>query len=123
VKRAVAAAALAPALFLASNSLLQAASPAPARIQVVAREYSFVLSRLRVKAGPAVVELVNDGQDAHDLRLQRLGSRHIAGIGTVASGRYRDLSLELAPGRYSLWCSLANHRALGMSATLIVTPR
>lgn len=123
MRLAVAAAALVPALFLASNSLLQAAPPAPSRIQVVAREYSFVLSRLRVKAGPAIVELVNDGQDAHDLRLQRQGSRHIAGIGAVASGRYRDLSLRLAPGRYSLWCSLANHRALGMSATLVVTPR
>lgn len=123
MKLAVAVAALVPALFLASNSLLHAASPPPSRIQVVAREYSFVLSRLRVKAGPAIVELVNDGQDAHDLRLQRQGSRHIAGIGTVASGRYRDVSLKLAPGRYSLWCSLADHRALGMSATLIVTPR
>ena len=123
MRRAVAAAAIVPALFLARNGLLQAATPAPTRIQVVAREYSFVLSRLRVKAGPAIVELVNDGQDAHDLRLQRTGARHIAGIGTVASGRYADLSLKLLPGRYSLWCSLANHRALGMVATLIVTPR
>jgi plastocyanin len=124
VRRAAAAAALGTALFLASNSLLQAASaPAPTRVQVAAREYSFVLSRLRVKAGPAIVELVNYGQDAHDLRLQRKGARHIAGIGTVQPGGYADLSLKLQPGRYSLWCSLANHRALGMSATLIVTKR
>jgi plastocyanin len=123
VRRAVATAAAASALLLAGSGLLQAAPPAPTRIQVAAREYSFVLSRLRVKSGLAIVELVNYGQDAHDLRLQRRGSRHIAGIGTVASGKYADLSLKLAPGRYSLWCSLANHRALGMSATLIVTPR
>jgi plastocyanin len=124
VRLAVAAAALATAVFLGSTGLLRAASaPAPTRIQVVAHEYSFVLSRLRVKAGPAIVELVNYGQDAHDLRLQRQGARHIAGIAPVASGRYRDLSLRLLPGRYSLWCSLANHRTLGMSATLIVTPR
>jgi plastocyanin len=125
VRRAAAAAVLGTALFLASNSLLQAApaAPAPTRIQVAAREYSFVLTRLRVKAGPAIVELVNYGQDAHDLRLQRTGSRHIAGIGTVQPGGFKDLSLKLVPGRYSLWCSLANHRALGMSATLIVTRR
>jgi len=124
VRLVVAAAALASALFLGSTSLLLAAStPAPARIQVVAHEYSFVLSRLRVKAGPAIVELVNDGQDAHDLRLQRQGARHIAGIGTVPAGGYRDLPLKLLPGRYSLWCSLADHRASGMSATLIVSPR
>jgi plastocyanin len=124
VRRAAAAAVLAVAVVVAGAGSVRAAStPAPARIQVVAREYSLVLSRLRVKAGPAIVELVNDGQDAHDLRLQRRGSRHIAGIGTVPAGGHADLSLRLLPGRYSLWCSLANHRALGMSATLIVTRR
>lgn len=121
--RFVAAATAAGALFLASNGLLQAAGPAPVRLQVAAREYSLTLSALRVKSGPAVVELVNYGQDAHDLRLQRSGARHIAGIGTVGAGRYADLSLKLAPGRYSLWCSLGNHRALGMRATLVVTRR
>ena len=122
--RTAGAVGLVAALFAASAGLLHAASaPAPARIQVVAREYSFVLSRLRIKAGPAIVELVNDGQDAHDLRLQRRGSRHIAGMGTVQAGGHADVSLQLLPGRYSLWCSLANHRALGMSATLVVTAR
>ena len=113
----------AAAFFLATNSLLLAAGPAPVRLQVAAREYSLTLSALRVKAGPAVVELVNYGQDAHDLRLQRRGSRHIAGIAPVGAGKYADLSLRLAPGRYSLWCSLGNHAALGMRATLVVTAR
>ena len=106
------------ASLLASNSLLLA--PAPARVQVVAKEYSFGLSRLQVKHGPAVIELANFGEDPHDLRLQRTGSRHVAGLGIVAPGERADLSLNLAPGRYSLWCSVANHRALGMRATLIV---
>ena len=83
---------------------------APARVQIVAKEYSFTLSRLHVKAGSATLELANFGQDPHDLRLQRVGARHIA-----------DLTLKLFAGRYSLWCSIANHRALGMRATLIVT--
>jgi plastocyanin len=116
-------AAAAAAVFVVTAGLLHAASPAPTRLQVAAQEFSFTLSSLHVKSGPAIVELVNYGQDAHDLRLQRKGSKHIAGIGTVASGKFADLSLRLPPGRYSLWCSLANHRALGMRATLIVTPR
>jgi plastocyanin len=93
---------------------------APARVQVVAKEFSFGLSRLNVNAGPAVIELANFGQDPHDLRLQRAGSRHIAGIGAVAPGERGELSLKLARGRYSLWCSVANHRRLGMRATLVV---
>lgn len=93
---------------------------APARLQVVAKEYSFGLSRQSLKAGPAVIELVNFGQDPHDLRLQRAGSRHVAGIREIAPGERGELSLKLLRGRYSVWCSVANHRKLGMRATLVV---
>ena len=94
---------------------------APARVQIVAKEYSFTLSRLHVRAGSATLELANFGQDPHDLRLQRIGARHIAGLGVVAPGKRADLTLRLLAGRYSLWCAVANHRALGMRATLVVT--
>ncbi len=103
---------------VAASSLFR--TPAPAQMQVVAREYSFTLSRLHVKAGAAVIELANFGQDPHDLRIQRVGARHIAGLGVVAPGQRADLTLKLAPGRYQLWCSIANHRQLGMRATLVV---
>jgi plastocyanin len=93
---------------------------APSRVQVVAKEFSFGLSRVTVKRGPAVIELANFGQDPHDLRLQRVGSRHIAALGVVAPGARSELSLTLTRGRYLLWCSVANHRQLGMRATLVV---
>jgi plastocyanin len=96
-------------------------SAPPSRVQVVAREYSFGLSRLHVKSGSAVIELANFGQDPHDLRVQRIGARHIAGLGDVAPGARGELTVKLAPGRYSFWCSIANHRKLGMRATLVVT--
>jgi plastocyanin len=111
--------ALCALLFFASNSLLLAG--APARVQVTAKEYSFALSRLHVHAGIATIELANFGQDPHDLRLQRIGARHIAGLRLVAPGAHADLTAKLLPGRYSLWCSIANHRQLGMRATLVVT--
>jgi plastocyanin len=91
------------------------------RTQVVAKEYSFAVSRTHLKAGRAEIELANFGQDQHDLRLQRVGSRHVAGIGIVDPGARADLNLKLAPGRYLVWCSVANHRALGMRATLVVS--
>ncbi len=94
---------------------------APSRVQVVAREYSFSLSRVRVHSGAAVIELANFGQDLHDLRVQRIGAKHIAGLGVVPAGGRADLTLKLAPGRYSFWCSVANHRRLGMKTTLVVT--
>jgi plastocyanin len=99
---------------------LAALALAPTRIQVTAKEFYFVLSRQTVKAGPAIVELVNFGEDAHDLRLQRLGSRHIAGTREAQPGTYVDLNLRLVRGRYRIWCSIANHRQLGMVATFTV---
>jgi hypothetical protein len=120
----IAAAALAAALL--APAVPAAATPArvfPNRVQVVAKEFFFALSRRTIPAGPAIVELVNFGQDAHDLRLQRVGGAHVAGTPIVEPGAYYDLPITLLPGRYLLWCGIANHRALGMQATLIVTPR
>jgi plastocyanin len=98
----------------------RASSPAPARVQVVAREFSFQLSRLRVKPGRAVIELANFGQDAHDLRVQRVGAKHVSGTPIVKSGRRVELTVALRPGTYRFWCAVADHRARGMSATLVV---
>jgi len=38
----------------------------------------------------------------------------------VNPGDVKTLDAKLLPGTFRLWCSIANHRALGMSATLIV---
>ena len=120
----VAAAVLAAALL--ASAAATAVTPAkvfPNRVQVVAQEFFFALSRHTVPAGPAIVELVNFGQDEHNLRIQRVGGAHIAGTPIVEPGAYYDMAITLLPGRYLLWCAIANHRALGMQATLIVTPR
>ena len=102
-------------------AVLVLAVPAPARVQVVAKEFSFSLSRQHVRAGSAVIELANFGQDPHDLRIQRVGATHVAGTPVVAPGDRADLTVRLVPGRYSLWCSVADHRQRGMRATLVVT--
>jgi uncharacterized cupredoxin-like copper-binding protein len=102
-----------------------AAAPSqPARLQVTATEFSFVLSRSAVPAGAAVVGLVNMGEDDHDLRLRRRapGARTWA-VRTVAPGAFRERTLRLVRGRYQLWCTIADHRARGMRATLSVRAR
>jgi plastocyanin len=116
VKLAVLTGLLGLSLFHATSK-----AAAPSRVQLVGREYSFSLSRVRVHSGTAVIELANFGQDLHDLRVQRIGAKHIAGLGVVAPGARADLTVNLAPGRYSFWCSVANHRRLGMHTTLVVT--
>jgi hypothetical protein len=92
----------------------------PARVQVVAQEFSYSLSRTKVRAGRVIVELVNQGQDTHDLDLRRFGGTHIFRFPSVQPGQVVDRELKLAPGRYLLWCAIADHRERGMHAVLRV---
>ena len=105
---------------LALGALALGGAAPPARMQVVTREFSFQLSRPQLGPGVVTIELANFGQDAHDLRVQRVGARHIAGTPVVQAGGRAELTLRVRPGRYRFWCSLADHRARGMSATLLV---
>jgi len=68
------------------------------------------------------VQLANFGDDDHDLRLRRVGGTRTYRVGTTAPGAVRELETRLLPGRFRLWCSIADHRARGMTATLLVKP-
>ena len=96
------------------------APPPPARVQVVAQEFRYALSRQTIKAGWAVIELRNAGEDAHDLLMRRVGGNRVYVWPVTQSGAVADREVKLLPGTYRLYCGLANHRALGMRATLVV---
>jgi plastocyanin len=119
--RALAAATIAALAVLAPTQA--GAKTFPTRVQVTAKEFWYTLSSRSVKAGPAVIEFVNFGEDPHDMRVQRVGTAKVYSVPTTQPGDHYDLSIDLAPGRYMLWCSIANHRQLGMQATLIVKPK
>jgi uncharacterized cupredoxin-like copper-binding protein len=110
-------AAIACILALAAPALAKAP---PARLLVTAAEFRLSLSRATLKAGPAIIQLQNLGEDAHDLRLQRVGGNRVYRIATVQPGAVGELDATLLPGKFRLWCSLADHAALGMRTTLIV---
>jgi hypothetical protein len=103
--------------------LVSTPAAAPARLQVTALEWEYRLSRTRIVAGPALVELVNLGEDEHDLRLRRAGGTRTYRIGKVQPGERTLLSARLRPGRFRLWCSLPQHATRGMRAELrVVSP-
>jgi len=98
-----------------------ATSPAPpARAQVSAGEFRITLSRPSIRRGPAIIELVNYGEDDHDLALRRVGGTRTYRIALVHPGKTGELDARLRAGRYAVWCTLADHRARGMLATLRV---
>ena len=100
----------------------QAAAPL-SRVQVVAVEFNYRLSRVRVPSGPVRIELANFGQDEHDLRLRRVGGSRVYQLSSAFPGERRTLDARLVPGLYRLKCTLADHAARGMHAELRVRRR
>ena len=108
------------AIGAAVAGLAAPSASAPARLGVVAKEFRFSLSRTTLKHGRAIIELDNFGEDVHDLRLRRVGGTRTYALAETAAGQRAELDTKLAPGTYRLWCSIADHRARGMHATLRV---
>jgi hypothetical protein len=98
-----------------------AAARNPVRMQIASQEFTLTASRHVVVAGPAIIELYNLGEDAHDLVIQRVGAHGpIVRYAAIETGGVVDKRVTLKPGRYVAYCSLPGHRALGMQTTFTV---
>jgi hypothetical protein len=90
---------------------------------------AYALSRTSVKAGKVTIQLNNGASgDPHTMRLEKLGP---GGRGSepeivelqTAPGKQATTAppVELAAGRYRMWCTLDGHAERGMETTLEVT--
>lgn len=85
-------------------------------------DFGYTLSRPSTRSGKVRVELNNQGEDPHNLNLQREGSEGepIYQLANALPGQQQSASFELPPGTYRLWCSLLEHDKEGMHTTLVV---
>jgi plastocyanin len=91
-----------------------------ATVEVSAHEYSFDPNRIVVEgAGPLTIELHNEGDLAHNLRVRRDGEE-IGGTPSFPSGRTESARVALRPGEYQLVCTVGDHADLGMRGELEV---
>jgi plastocyanin len=77
------------------------------------------LSRGSVAAGDTIVEQRNAGSDPHNLILERQGTVAFS-YPTLDPGGDQRQTVNLAHGTWTFYCSLLNHKDLGMQATLTV---
>ena len=70
----------------------------PARVQVTALEFEYRLSRLTVRQGPALIQLVNYGEDEHDLYVHRIGGTRTFRVRRILPGERATLSIRLLRG-------------------------
>jgi plastocyanin len=98
----------------------EAAPPSIVHVQVVAVEYHYTLSRTTVPAGKVAIQFVDSGQDEHNLNVLSGEGEVQAAFPTTVSHGVREQTVNLRKGSFTLFCSLPEHEAKGMHATLTV---
>ena len=87
---------------------------------VTATDMAFQLDEDSFAPGEVTFTLTNDGNATHDLVVERDG-QDIAATDAIDGGQSSTVTVALEPGRYVLYCSIANHRAMGMEVTIEVS--
>jgi plastocyanin len=75
--------------------------------------------QLSTKAGPVKIDFTNASPLEHDVTIAQ-GSK-VLGATPVFMGGSKSLTLSLAPGKYTFYCSVPGHRQAGMEGTLTVS--
>lgn len=101
--------------------LADAPAAATQAVGIGEREFAIAVYRPRVHRGKVKLNVRNLGEDVHDLVVQRAGKR-VGGLATIVKpGGTATLRLTLRKtGTYRLICTVADHQARGMRATLRV---
>lgn len=93
---------------------------------VFADEWRLNPSRSLVAGRRVRFQLKNIGEDDHDLTIRRrkAGATPIATTGVLRPGKLGELTANLAPGRYILFCAISDHESRGMrSSFAVAAPR
>ena len=114
---------------LLATALLGAAAPARAdapkngtAVGVGEREFTITPYRTSVPPGLVRFNVTNFGEDGHNLTVVRASDgKTLAASPEIRSERQYTLRVTLKrPGTYRLYCTLANHKALGMKSKIRV---
>jgi plastocyanin len=109
---------------VADAPMATAAAAATQAVGVGEREFSIAVYRPKVRRGKVKLNIRNLGEDVHDLVVERAG-RRVGGLATIVKpGATATLRLNLKKsGTYRLICTIADHEARGMRATLRVVKK
>jgi plastocyanin len=81
---------------------------------------AYTKKTLTAKAGTVRIVFTNHSPLSHNLTIQKGTNGAILGATPTFQGATKVLSLKLAPGTYTFFCSVPGHRMAGMVGTLTV---
>ena len=116
---AAAASTSSPSSSSASSSAPASGSSEAESITAEESDFSISLDEDTLAAGSYTVQVVNDGNATHDLVVEQ-GGNDIAKSDSIGPGDTATLTVDLQPGQYVFYCSIGNHRSMGMEKTVTV---
>ena len=103
------------------SSSSESASGSGSTIEITAVEdgsFAYEEASVEAEAGPVTIEFENPAALGHDVRVE--GSDGDIGGTEVISEDTTSATVELEPGDYTFYCSVAGHREGGMEGDLTV---
>jgi plastocyanin len=89
-------------------------------ITATEQDFSISLDEDSLKAGSYTITVVNNGSATHDLAVEEDGTTKVK-TDHIAPGASATLTVDLDAGEYVFYCSIGNHRAMGMEKTVQVS--
>lgn len=101
-----------------SNDTADSGASAKA-VEIAATDFALDPGSVKVDAaGKTTFRLVNNGATEHALEVE--GPDVEEETDPIAPGESAELTVDLAAGKYALYCPIDRHRQMGMEATLLV---
>lgn len=106
----------------AAGQVVQSAERPATQVTIRADNFTFIPDEISIPAGELRVTLVNESWFIpHGLAFEGGIAERIDRVG---GGQSSEMVVPVVtPGRYTFFCPLWGHRALGMVGTLVVVPR
>ncbi len=83
-------------------------------------EFAIELPSTELTAGSYTIEVVNEGDGTHDLVVVDASGAEVAASETFGPGQSGTVEVTLQPGEYVFYCSIGNHRQMGMEVAVTV---
>ena len=90
------------------------------RAEIALDDFLIRPQNVRAQAGELTFDVTNQGRLGHNLRIRGGADGEQVVTTTLLSGRSATKTVTLAPGSYTMLCTVANHEQLGMTGRLVV---
>lgn len=101
-----------------TDSSTTASSGGGQTVKIGESEYKLDPSDATVKAGSVTLDVTNDGTITHNLQIEGNGVEETTD--SLAPGDTGELTVDLKPGSYEMYCTIDGHKDLGMEGTVTV---